>query len=382
VSTLNRFVRHRPLWVACLPLAALALLLSLAACDSGVSPDEAQPEGRTTVAFAANSLTLTEQDSTATVEVVLSTPDDRPVGQPVSVDVLFAQGASTADAADLGLPPADDLSGIVLTTITFEADAEGGASQTLTFDIADTDDAEGRETAIFALQNLTTRGTATLGDDAVLRLEIGFPTIAEVREEFADGDQSFTVQGVVSRARGAFTYLQDDPATTDGEIGGLTIRQPGGAFSTEVASGAIQPGTRLQVTGTLSYFAGLAQINEDNLTGYQILEQGEPPAPQSVTLADLDEDFEGELVEVTGVVFASSGTFAGSTNYDVDDGSGGDIVARVPGGSDSQLGGTAIPSGPVTIEAVLGQFHGFDFDDLPDTGYQLLLIDDGDLGTE
>jgi hypothetical protein len=367
--------------VAALPhvvtrLMGLVLLIGLSACDSGIAPDEADPAEGTTVAFTSNSLTLTENDSTATLEVQLSNPD----GEPVSVDVLFAQGASTADATDLGLPPAEGLNGLVLRTITFEADAEDGATQALRFSIADEDDAEPRETAIFALQNLTTRGSATLGDNDVLRLEIGFPTIAEVREEFADGEQTFTVQGVVSRARGDFTYIQD-PADTEGEIGGLTIRQTGGGFAADVTSGAIAPGTRLQVTGRISYFAGLAQLNTDDLLDYQILEQGAPPAPQQVTLADLEangESFEGELVEVDGVVFDASGAFAASTNYGIDDGTGGDVEARVVGSGETELSGDPIPAGPVTLQTVVGQFNGF-AGDFVDTGYQLLLIDEDDI---
>ncbi|MEO1632012.1 MAG: CHRD domain-containing protein, partial [Bacteroidota bacterium] len=105
-----------------------------------------------------------------------------------------------------------------------------------------------------------------------------------------------TIEGTVSRALGQFAYLQDETA-------GITIRQPSGDLFEDIADGDIGPGTVVRITGTTSEFRQLFQINDGDLTAYEVRGQSTAPQPQVVTLADLaatGEDFEGELVRVTG----------------------------------------------------------------------------------
>lgn len=348
----------------------LAMLLLLAGCDTGIDPNADPGDDGPTVQFATSATTVTESDSTASLTVELVNPD----GVPVSVDLLFAQDAGNADVRDLNLPGDPEANGLVLRTITFPGTPEAPNEETFTFDVTDDDNAEPRETAQFALQNLATRGGATLGDDRVFRLEIGFPTLREVRDENDLGDL-ISVQATVTRARGSFTYVQDESGA------GLTIRQTSGAFNQAVGSGDIAPGTQLQVTGTLDTFAGLLQINEDGLNDYSILGQGETPDPTTVTLADVSgetgETYESSLVRIENLTFSTGGSFANGTNYDVSDGTA-TLVARVPNAGDTELGGTPIPSGPVTFTGIVGQFNG-SFDSNANGGYQLLLINADDI---
>ncbi|MEM6325694.1 MAG: T9SS type A sorting domain-containing protein, partial [Bacteroidota bacterium] len=126
-------------------------------------------------------------------------------------------------------------------------------------------------------------------------------------------------------------------------------------------------------TGTTSEFRGLFQINNDDLTSYFIVGDGDVPEAQTITLAELmanGEDYEAELVEIEGLMTDAMGDFESSTNYDVTDASGAGTL-RVPNADDSMIDGTAIPSDGFTFTGVVGQFT---FSDPATDGYQLLAI--------
>jgi DNA/RNA endonuclease YhcR with UshA esterase domain len=182
-------------------------------------------------------------------------------------------------------------------------------------------------------------------------------TVASARTAGSETEATVTV--TVTRAFGDFARVQDDSGPTGAS--GFYIRQTGGAFKTDVQEGTIQPGTQLALTGTIGEFNGNLQINEDDLAAYRVLGQGSPPAPQSVTLSDLvsnGEDYEAELVEVTGLTFPSaSGDFSNGASYDVSDGST-TFTFRVQGGSETQVGGEPVPSGSFTYTGVVGEFNG------------------------
>ncbi|PAP75276.1 CHRD domain-containing protein [Rubrivirga marina] len=204
-------------------------------------------------------------------------------------------------------------------------------------------------------------------------------SIADARAQGVDA--TVTVEGTVTRTMGDFTYLQDETA-------GLTVRQVEGAFSDAVASGAIEPGTRLRVTGTLSEFANLLQINGDDLASFEILGTTDVPEPQVVTLNEISldgETYEGELVTVQAVTIDPDGTDAGTdpdgtfmaaSTYQIEDGSGavGTVTLRIPNADDTSVDGTDIPE----VADLTGIVSQFDFDS-PVNGYQLLLLDADDV---
>ena len=98
------------------------------------------------------------------------------------------------------------------------------------------------------------------------------PTQAIQAARAAGVGATVTVTAYVERAEGAFTYLTD-------ETGGLTIRQTSGAWFDAVASGAITTGTVVRLTGTLSAFRELLQINQPNA-----------PAPNDLLSFELGPD--------------------------------------------------------------------------------------------
>ena len=182
-------------------------------------------------------------------------------------------------------------------------------------------------------------------------------TVASARSDGPGTEATVTV--TVTRAFGDFARVQDDSGPTGAS--GFYIRQTGGAFKNDVGDGTIQAGTQLALTGTIGEFNGNLQINEDDLAIYRVIGQGSAPSPQSVTLSDLQnsgEDYEAELVEVTGLTFPNvSGSFSNSTSYDVSDGSN-TFTFRVQGDSETQVGGESIPSGSFTYIGVVGEFNG------------------------
>lgn len=341
---------------------ALFLLVPvlLAGCDgfdSGVSPNEsAQDDTGPTVRFAASGAGAVPDDGTVSVEVEYVSPDAE-----ATVEVLFATASTTTDD-DVTIPRVQELN--------FPA-ADTTVTRSFEIDISSVDITQGQKTALFALQNLATDGAAEIGSPKQFELSVGPKPIVEAQ---ADGAGSVvTVQGTVTRAAGAYARIQDDSGPTGAS--GLVIRQTGDRdFATDIADGEIQPGTEVIVTGTLSDFNGLLQINDDDLNSYRILSQGEPPAPQQVTLATLSEsgdNYLSELVRIEGLSFPSaSGSFSGGTSYTVEGPDGNQFTFRVQGSDETNIAGASIPEGAFTYEGVVGVFSG---------EFQLIPMEDSDI---
>ncbi len=194
-------------------------------------------------------------------------------------------------------------------------------------------------------------------------------TINEARQQGVGAE--VTVEGTVTRAYGDFVRLQDD----SGPIGasGLVVRQTSGNFYDDVQDGTIAKGTQLQVSGTLSEFNGLLQINGEDLSNYSVQGEGSVPAPQPVTLETLSaggEDYESVLVEVTGLsVQGGAETFENETSYSVTDGTE-TFTFRVQTADETAIGGSPIPEGAFDYTGVVGEFSG---------EYQLIPVRESDL---
>ena len=351
---------------SCLPLLVLAVTLGLMGCDSGVAPTSETGTATTTVQFAASGNAVTENDSTTTIDLTISNPD----GNGVNVDVIFAAPASDATADDFAvqgaeLTPIEGSEALFVATVSFPAGAQDGDAQSIAItDLSDEDATEARESAVFALQNVQTSGSARIGSPSSFDLSIGFPTIREARE--TPLGNNITVQGTVIRIDGSVTFLQD-------ESGGIAT------FDDAFAEG-VSIGDRVVVGGEMDVFAGLLQIADIGADGFTVLSSDNEVEATTATLAELAENgesFESTLVRVEGMSFDDSGTFQGSTNYTLSDGSGGAVQLRVT--SNSFYAGQPIPGGEVTFEGVLSQFNGNFGGIEPNTGYQLLALNEGDL---
>jgi phosphatidylserine/phosphatidylglycerophosphate/cardiolipin synthase-like enzyme len=180
--------------------------------------------------------------------------------------------------------------------------------------------------------------------------------IADLRENFNVG-QTATVTGIVTNGPelGSIRYIQDETA-------GVAI-YPGTNWNG--LDFVPQPGDEITVTGEITEFANLLEIGPS--ISSMVLESSgnQLPQPFEVTPNDLDETYEGMLVQISAAVFSAGGsTFSSSTfNFEA---SGETGIIYVP--TSSPLQGELIPLGEVELIGVLSQFS---FGD-PFSGYQLL----------
>ena len=163
-------------------------------------------------------------------------------------------------------------------------------------------------------------------------------TIADARNQ-AIG-QTVTITGVATNGPelGPIRYIQDGTA-------GLP------AYGSNLSS--IQRGDSVTATGVLFEFSGLLELSPT--TSYSILGQGTLPQPLLIPITSANESLEGQLVQIDNVTFVQSGVFAnGSSTVQITDGSN-TLDVRINGSTD--IDGTAVPMGPVSIVALLGQFN-------------------------
>lgn len=305
-----------------------SLAITNVSVTSGGGPD---PDPDPVVAFGEDSGTVVEGN---TIDIPVTMAN---YVAPVTVQVALTSG------------DASWFSNSFPESLTFT----GNGYQDILSEVIDDGVYTGPRTATFTLS--VTNGTADLGQSTyVLTIEDSSPppplSIAAARA--AGVGATVTVEGVVSRARGAFTYFQDDTA-------GLSIRQVSGGFFDAVADGDITTGTRISVTGTLSVFNDLLQINQGDLDAFQILEQDVTLVPQVITLADLQDDsHQAQLVTVHGLDFVTptSGNWANATSYNVTDGTE-TREFRVPNAADNTIGGTPIPAGTFSFTGAVGHFN-------------------------
>ncbi len=185
-----------------------------------------------------------------------------------------------------------------------------------------------------------------------------------------NGD-TVTIQGIITRALGAFSRIQD-------ATGGLSVRQSTGPFRDSLASGGIRPGDLVKMRGILSEYANLKQFNQADIRSFERISRDNPlPTPQLVTLSEIalnGEQYESELITIVDMSINPAGdvNFAAAKTYQVSDTTDltNAVALRTPSAADSYVDGTPIPTGQFTFTGVLGQFS---FSS-PTAGYQLLPV--------
>lgn len=186
----------------------------------------------------------------------------------------------------------------------------------------------------------------------VLKGQEGKPvilTIADARQQ-AIGSV-VTIQGIVINT-GA---NNDDNRIIMDATAGIMVR----SFDAGNESENLELGDSVQVTGGLSDYNNLLQIEKRPIKIKVLGKNAKLPSPQVISLSQLGESFESELVQVENVAFLSAGSvFAGGGsdgNFTILDSEG---LATFRIGSDTHpLVGTEVPSGRVTIEGFVGQYR-------------------------
>ncbi len=165
-----------------------------------------------------------------------------------------------------------------------------------------------------------------------------------------------TVRGTVTRAFGEYIRLEDSTGTANSPSG-LTVGPVSGDLKQDIGN-SITQGIRLYIRGTLSEPNGLLRIDGSDVSKHFDLGQGSLPAPQMVSLSTLEtngEEYESELVQVSGLSFQNpSGSFSANTTYTVADATT-SLAYRVEGGNQTELIGKSIPTGTFTYTGVVGE---------------------------
>jgi len=169
-------------------------------------------------------------------------------------------------------------------------------------------------------------------------------------------NQTVTVTGVVTNGAelGQIRYMQDATAGIAAYGGPVT--------------GTVR-GDSVTVTGPLIEFAGLLEIS----TVASMTNHGQAviqPTPLQVSVLAIGEPLESQLVVLENVTFVQSGLFAaGNSTVQVTDGTN-TMDIRI--NSSTNIAGTAIPTGAVSVTGLVGQYN---------TNYQIVPRDLNDIIT-
>ncbi len=163
-------------------------------------------------------------------------------------------------------------------------------------------------------------------------------TIADARNQGIG--QTVTITGVSTNGPelGNIRYIQDGTAALP-------------AYGSNLAS--IQRGDSVTATGVLFEFSGLLELSPT--TSYTVHGPGTMPDPLLIPITSANESLEAQLIRMDNVTFVQSGVFnQGSSTVQITDGTN-VLDVRINGSTD--IDGTAVPSGPITIIGLLGQFN-------------------------
>lgn len=150
-----------------------------------------------------------------------------------------------------------------------------------------------------------------------------------------------TIKGVATNGAelGAIRYIQD-------ASGALPI------YGSNITS--ILRGDSVTATGVLFDYSGLLEISPTN----SFTSHGAAvvmPTPLILPITSVGEIYESQLVRIENVTFVQTGSFAtGNATVQITDGTN-TIDVRINGSTN--IDGTAIPTGAVTITALVGQFN-------------------------
>ncbi len=200
---------------------------------------------------------------------------------------------------------------------------------------------------------------------AVQEIDLG---MLELRENDLDGlpahlGETVTVAGVIT----VDEAFGDNNAFMQNDDAGIAL------FGNEFGA-LFTVGDSVEVTGNVGEFQGQTQLVYDSETsGVTFLKTAELPAPVIISISEvLDQDWngfellEGMLVQVIGANVTESGNFEGNTTYEI---SNAGLTMNLRIGGNTDIPGSSIPDGAVTITGTLGQFD----TDVPySEGYQII----------
>ena len=154
---------------------------------------------------------------------------------------------------------------------------------------------------------------------------------------------------------------------------GVVVR----SFDAGNESGDLVQGDSVLVSGTLSSYNNLLQIEESPIVITLIAQGVDLPESKVLTIDEVDESYESQLVTINEVEFADAGSsFQGggsAGNFTITDATGA-LTFRI-GSSSHPLVGTEVPAGIYNVTGFVGQF-GADYQLSPRTVDDLVFVRD------
>ncbi|MFC2087179.1 LamG-like jellyroll fold domain-containing protein [Bacteroidota bacterium] len=132
----------------------------------------------------------------------------------------------------------------------------------------------------------------------------------------------------------------------------------------------VERGDSIRVTGEIAEYNGLLEIK--NMLEVNVLSEANPiPEVQLISVDQMNESYEGQLVQIVNNKFVESGTFGAGAYHFVSEGDTGEVYVK--GGY--SVDGEEIPRNFVNLTGILSQYHATS----PDSGYRLLIRDINDI---
>lgn len=177
-------------------------------------------------------------------------------------------------------------------------------------------------------------------------------TISEARNS-GEGS-TVTISGIVTSGNelGKIRYMQDATA-------GIAV------YDDKLS--AVKRGDSITIKGELKEYNNLLEV--DPVESLTVHSSGNVlPVPVVLTIDDIGEEYEGQLIRINDVEFVNpGGTFAGNTNYEFTDGT---KTGELRINTSSPIVGEAMPTGKFSLVAICSQYSWEPNNTR--TGYQLL----------
>ncbi|MBT33222.1 MAG: hypothetical protein CMO01_26470 [Thalassobius sp.] len=184
----------------------------------------------------------------------------------------------------------------------------------------------------------------------ITEVEIPLVTIAEAREK-EEGTQ-VKITGVVIDAGNSSPYNR---VIYDGTAGVVVRSEEAGNESSSLVQG-----DSVVISGKLADYNGLLQISETPIKIELISQDASLPTAQELSIDEIGEDYESELVVIKGVSFENAGTLTAGS-YIITDGSN-DLILRI-GTTSHPLVGTEVSDATYDITGIISEVA---------EGYQIL----------
>ena len=191
-------------------------------------------------------------------------------------------------------------------------------------------------------------------------------TISNARSQVLGSTVS--VSGIVTVANefGGPSYIQD-------QTGGLAVFYTSFHTAVSIGDSVTISGPMVEYGQTSTAGTGILEISGTGIT-YQIFKKPNTIIkPKTVSISEIGEDLEGQLLEIKNVTVSGSGSFKGNTNYSISDASGFLSQGLRIDKDVTDAVGLTIPSEPISITGVLGQYLG-SYQILPRSATDLSII--------